>query len=150
MNKLGQRSLEVDAAELAVLLANNPAMREYEPISPPVALTDSGSNLWDGTFSATTATYTFRPQDNSSKWPATAKAVIIFINGQWSSASGSNAMSVRAAGASVNELQVRAYVANIGIVAQGRVQLDSNGYFEVVIGGATNSNGLVRLLGYIR
>lgn len=152
IKRLGNSNFEVEAAQLAVLLSKNPAMLEYVPRTTPLNLTDSAANFWNGTFSAAVGTYTFRPQDNSNAWPVTARAVILFINGQWGAASGSNAMSVRQSGGTINELQVRAYVASIGIVEQGIVMLNiaAGGYFEVIIAGATNTNGLVRFLGYLR
>ena len=148
MRILGDKTIEKDADRLAVILAGSPGIQQYVRVTP-THLWDSGpTNQWSGGYNANIGTYTFRPQDNSNLWPSNAKAVIILIGAMWAAAATSSTLSARISGGTANEIQVRAFAASVLIPAQGFVQVDGNGYFDIAVSGANATNSVCRLLGY--
>jgi hypothetical protein len=118
----------------------------YIPVTP-TNLVDSVGNTWNGGAIAT-GTYTFRPADNPGLWPATARALCVLLTGKWAAANDLSIVALRRASGGENELLARAMAANIGCSAQGRIALDSNGYFYAVVANANTTATVLRLLGY--
>ena len=147
---LGNANAEMDAARLRVLLAqamSNSRSGLYHPVTPQLLYDDTVSR-WAGTLLRATGTYYFTPNTSYNTWPTGAVAVKLLIFGTWAAASNSSYMSVMQRGSSAAEIQVRALVANYIMVTQGDVSCDSDGEFQITIGGVQSTACLCRLLGY--
>lgn len=117
----------------------------------PFEMTDTAANLWNGGASLTTGSRHFDLNDAANgSLPADAKAVAIYLSGQWSAVATGNFCAAKQYGAvdSDSSLQIRSYVANYSGDIQGIVALDSGCRFTVTIYGATMNNSLVRCIGY--
>lgn len=148
------QELSFDALEVALALQafmppiQSQAYSGYVPITP-VNLTDTGTNVWGGSYNAATGTYTFDLQAAANGLPSGIKAVVILLSGQWAAAANTSTAGARPRGGSVNHLITRALAAAINADHQGIVQVDTT-YFDVdvVIAGATMNNAVCRALGY--
>ncbi|MGL4650326.1 MAG: hypothetical protein ACRC1H_13040, partial [Caldilineaceae bacterium] len=124
----------------------------YVPITP-IELTDAASNLWDGgaTKDFAVATYDFDLNSASNgTLPSDAKAAVVWVSGTWTAAGSGSYALVKKNGALASDaaFNLRAYVANMPMDAQGTVELDSGQIFEIEIVGATMNQCACRLIGY--
>jgi hypothetical protein len=112
------------------------------------ALIDSAANTWNGA-ARNTGDYTFRPSDNSTIWPATAKAVILQIGARWASANQNYYLSVKRSSGGTAEMVTRSQVASINTNIQGIQCLDGSGYFYATVSGANADAIGMYIVGYI-
>ena len=116
----------------------------YVPVTP-FTMTDTNGSGWGGA-SRVAGTYYFDVQANGNNLPAGVKAICIFLQGNWAAASNANYAYME------GEQQVLVGVIRAHTTytqeTQGIVAVKSDGWFHVVVGGATMSGGLVRCVGY--
>ena len=133
--RLGERSLEADAAVLQTL------MSRYCALS-----TAATAAAYDGNDAVTTGDYTL---DLSSGWgiPANVKAVDLLISAYWATADTSAQLSLRPTTAVLNYIQIRG-PSTATLVENGRVTCDASGDVALTVAGQTANNVVVRILGF--
>jgi len=117
----------------------------FVPIAP-VTLIDTASSSW-ANVTKTAASYTFDIQSNGNALPAGALAVVVFLQGYWTTAANGSICALYTKGVGTAVGAIRALAANITSDAQIIVPVDANGQFTATITGTLNG-GYLRAIGY--
>ena len=114
----------------------------FIPLTTPLTSTsyDGGDTVAVGTTNI----------DTSSVFgaPAGIKAALVQLAGVWSSANNGYYAALRPLGGSVNQMIIRAQVANINSDMTAIVPCDANGDIDIVVAGADVTNTVIRIWGY--
>lgn len=124
---------------------DNTAGTIYVPVTP-FTMYDTNNSGWGGA-SRVAGTYYFDVQQSQNGLPANVRAICIFLQGAWAATSNANYAYLE------GEQQVLVGVIRAHTTYTQETQAivavkQSDGYFHVVVGGATMTGGLVRCVGY--